>query len=194
METFITSSRKHLIFKNFQKRLIPILFFSHTTKGTQWTHPQTGRKKIVKGDLPTGWERSVDDDGKVLFIDHCNRITTYTDPRLAYATEFQESSQPIRQRFDGSSTALSVLYGVDLRGKLALVTGANTGIGFEVARSLALHGCTVIFACRNMTKAEAAIKKIMQEKENVNCDVLELNLCSLQSVREAAEKFKQKYR
>lgn len=38
-------------------------------------------------------------------------------------------SQPVRQRFDGSSTALAVLHGRDLRGKVALVTGANTGIG-----------------------------------------------------------------
>lgn len=58
-----------------------------------------------------------------------NRTTTYTDPRLAFATEYREISQPVRQRFDGSSTALSVLHGRDLRGKVALVTGANTGIG-----------------------------------------------------------------
>jgi len=38
-------------------------------------------------------------------------------------------SQIIRQRFDGSSTALAVLHGRDLRNKVALITGANTGIG-----------------------------------------------------------------
>lgn len=38
-------------------------------------------------------------------------------------------SQVLRQRFDGSSTALAVLHGRDLRNKVALVTGANTGIG-----------------------------------------------------------------
>lgn len=123
-----------------------------------------------------------------------NRTTTYTDPRLAFATEYREMSQPVRQRFDGSSTALSVLHGRDLRGKLAIVTGANTGIGFETARSLALHGCHVILACRDVKKAEDAIQKIQQERENVTCETLYLDLSSLQSVREAAEKFKQKYR
>ncbi|XP_035739674.1 WW domain-containing oxidoreductase-like [Vespa mandarinia] len=171
-----------------------VYYVNHYTKGTQWTHPRTGRKKIVEGELPSGWEKCISDDGKVLFVDHMNRTTTYTDPRLAFATEYREISQPVRQRFDGSSTALSVLHGRDLRGKLALVTGANTGIGFETARSLALHGCYVILACRNLKTGEEAVKKIRQEKENVNCEVLELDLTLLQSVRNAAEKFKQKYR
>lgn len=67
-------------------------------------------------------------------------------------------------------------------------------LGFETARSLALHGCHVILACRNFKTGEEAVKKIRQEKENVNCEVLELDLTLLQSVRNAAEKFKQKYR
>ncbi|XP_015601890.1 WW domain-containing oxidoreductase [Cephus cinctus] len=171
-----------------------VYYVNHYTKGTQWTHPRTGRKKIVEGELPAGWERCVSEDGKVLFVDHMNRTTTYTDPRLAFATEYREISQPVRQRFDASSTALSVLLGRDLRGKLALITGANTGIGFETARSLALHGCNVILACRDVQKAQEAVKKIQQEKENALCEVLHLNLASLRSVRDAAEKFKQRHR
>ncbi|XP_001606146.2 WW domain-containing oxidoreductase [Nasonia vitripennis] len=171
-----------------------VYYVNHFTKCTQWTHPQTGRKKIVEGELPAGWERCVSSEGQVLFVDHTNRTTTYTDPRLAFATEYRESSQPVRQRFDGTSTALSVLYGRDLRNKVALVTGANTGIGFEAARSLALHGCTVVFACRDLEKAKAAVKKVQQERENVTCDILHLDLCSLHSVQAAAAKFKQKYR
>ncbi|XP_018058915.1 PREDICTED: WW domain-containing oxidoreductase-like isoform X3 [Atta colombica] len=169
-------------------------FITHYTKGTQWTHPRTGRKKIVNGDLPSGWERCISDDGKVLYIDHTNRTTTYTDPRLAFATEYREMSQIIRQRFDGSSTALAVLHGRDLRNKVALITGANTGIGFETARSLALHGCNVILACRDMKKANDAIRRIQQEKDIVNCIALEMDLSSLSSVREAAEQFKQRFK
>ncbi|XP_012274614.1 WW domain-containing oxidoreductase isoform X3 [Orussus abietinus] len=171
-----------------------VYYVNHYTKGTQWTHPRTGRKKIVEGELPSGWDRCVSDDGKILFVDHMNRTTTYTDPRLAFATEYREVSQPVRQRFDGSSTALSVLHGRDLRGKLALITGANTGIGFETARSLALHGCGIVLACRDIKKAEEAAKRIQQEKEHTFCDTLQLDLNSLHSVREAAEKFKQKYK
>ncbi|XP_031833660.1 WW domain-containing oxidoreductase isoform X2 [Nomia melanderi] len=171
-----------------------VYYVNHYTKGTQWTHPRTGRQKIVEGELPTGWEKRVADDGKVLFIDHVSQITTYTDPRLAFAMEYRGVSQPVRQRFDGRSNALAVLYGRDLRDKVAIVTGANTGIGFETARSLALHGCKVILACRDIKKGEEAIQKIQKERENVNCETLELDLSSLHSVKEAAEKFKQKYR
>ncbi|XP_033229250.1 WW domain-containing oxidoreductase isoform X2 [Belonocnema kinseyi] len=170
------------------------MFTSHFTKGTQWTHPRTGRKKLVEGELPNGWEKCVSDNGKVLFVDHAHRTTTYTDPRLAFATEYREMSQPVRQRFDGSSTALAVLHGRDLRGKVALVTGANTGIGFETARSLALHGCRVVLACRDIEKAQKAARKIEAERENVSCDVLHLDLCSLRQVQIAAESFKQKYK
>ncbi|XP_078041246.1 WW domain-containing oxidoreductase isoform X1 [Augochlora pura] len=170
-----------------------VYYVNHYTKGTQWTHPRTGRQKIIEGELPTGWERRVTEDGNVIFVDQTNQITTYTDPRLAFATEYGASSQPVRQRFDGRSTALAVLYGRDLRDKVAIVTGANTGIGFETARSLALHGCKVILACRDVKKGEEAIQKIHKEMDN-SCEILELDLSSLHSVKEAAEKFKQKYK
>lgn len=103
-------------------------------------------------------------------------------------------SQVMRQRFDGSSTALAVLHGRDLRNKVALVTGANAGIGYETARSLALHGCDVVLACRDMEKANEAIKRIQQEKETANCVALKMDLSSLSSVREAAEEFKKKFK
>ena len=63
-------------------------------------------------------------------MDHENKKTTFTDPRLAFAVEDQEGGeQGIRQRFDASSSALQVLHGRDLSGRVALVTGANSGIG-----------------------------------------------------------------
>lgn len=66
--------------------------------------------------------------------------------------------------------------------------------GFETARSLALHGCKVILACRDIKKGEEAVQRIQQERDNVTCETLHLDLSSLYSVKEAAEKFKQKYR
>ncbi|RZC41956.1 WW domain-containing oxidoreductase [Asbolus verrucosus] len=162
-----------------------VFYANHLSKATQWTHPRTGKKKRVSGDLPFGWERCIDkNSGKVIYVDHENRRTTYTDPRLAFAVEEKEHPNDYRQRFDASSTALQVLHGRDLNGKVALITGANTGIGFETARSLAKHGCTVIFGCRNLASAAEAINRIKEEKQvaGENCVSFHLDLASLESV------------
>ncbi|XP_071036544.1 WW domain-containing oxidoreductase isoform X2 [Parasteatoda tepidariorum] len=120
---------------------------------------------------------------------HLNHKTTYTDPRLAFAVEENESPTDIRQRFDASTSALQILHGRDLGGKVAIVTGANCGIGFETARSLAYHGCEVYFACRSKDKAKAAIEQICKERPNSNLHFLPLDLSSLQSVSEFCKKF-----
>ncbi|XP_050511635.1 WW domain-containing oxidoreductase [Diabrotica virgifera virgifera] len=173
-----------------------VFYANHLTKNTQWTHPRTGKKKKVSGDLPFGWQRCVDKNtGKVIYVDHENRRTTYTDPRLAFAVEEKEHVNDYRQRFDASSTALQVLHGRDLNGKTALVTGANAGIGFETARSLAKHGCSVIMACRNLAAAEEAINQIREDKPAAgeNCIAIYLDLTSLSSVVQFANTVKSKY-
>ncbi|ENN71649.1 hypothetical protein D910_09449 [Dendroctonus ponderosae] len=161
-----------------------VYYANHLTKNTQWTHPRTGRKKKVAGTLPFGWERVVSSNGEVVYVNHEDESTTYTDPRLAFAVEEKEHANDYRQRFDASSTALGVLVGRDLSGRIAVITGANSGIGFETARSLAKHGCTVIFACRNLSAAEEAIEKIRtEERLNIadNCVAIHLDLVSLAS-------------
>ncbi|XP_044726700.1 WW domain-containing oxidoreductase-like [Chrysoperla carnea] len=107
----------------------------------------------------------------------------------------EEKQHDLQQKFDGSSTALQILEGKDLSGQVALVTGGNTGIGFETARSLVLHGCKVIFACRNTDAAEAAVKRIAEEKSDAakNCDCIRLNLSSLSEVQSFAEAVIGKY-
>lgn len=52
---------------------------------------------------------------------------------------------------------------VKLTGKVALITGANSGIGFEVAKELAKRGAKVILACRDLSKADVAIKLIEKD-------------------------------
>lgn len=86
-----------------------------------------------------------------------------------------------------------------LDGKLAFITGGNSGIGFETAKSLALQGCEVIILCRNPKKAEDAVNEINQlcqtaaregESERRcqgSCQAFRLDLSDLNSVKECIE-------
>lgn len=165
-----------------------VYYANHHHTATQWTHPRTGRRKKVSDKLPFGWERKILEDNKVVYVDHHNQRTTFTDPRLAFATETGADKTGFRQRFDGSTSALQILHGIDLTGKVAVVTGANSGIGFETARALALHGCTVVFACRNEASANAAISRILKERSAAKCASLHLDLASFSSVKRFAQR------
>ncbi len=79
------------------------------------------------------------------------------------------------------------------KGRIAVVTGANTGLGYETALALAEKEATVVMACRNVTKAEAAKQKILKQVPNATIDILEIDLSKLASVRVAAKNYKAKY-
>jgi NADPH:quinone reductase-like Zn-dependent oxidoreductase len=68
--------------------------------------------------------------------------------------------------------------------KTVIVTGANTGIGYETALELAKRGARVILACRDSHRANAAAEKIRAESGNGNVVVELVDLASLDSVRE----------
>ena len=74
-------------------------------------------------------------------------------------------------------------------GKLAYVTGANSGIGYHAALQLARAGAAVILACRDSTKAEAARNRILVEAPTAQIETAQLDLASLASVRAAAQSF-----
>lgn len=74
-------------------------------------------------------------------------------------------------------------------GRIAIVTGANTGIGYETARMLALRGAKVVLACRNLEKAEAARDRILAEKPPGQVEVAALDLSDLESVARFAQTF-----
>ncbi|XP_073164106.1 WW domain-containing oxidoreductase isoform X13 [Lepidochelys kempii] len=140
-----------------------VYYANHLEEKTQWEHPKSGKRKRIAGDLPYGWEQETDENGQVYFVDHINKRTTYLDPRLAFTVEDNPMKSTTRQRYDGNSTAMEILQGRDLSEKVVIITGANSGIGFETAKSLALHGAYVILACRNMSRANKAVQRILEE-------------------------------
>lgn len=75
----------------------------------------------------------------------------------------------------------------DQSGKTILITGANTGIGFECAKVLACKNARVLIGCRNPDKAESAKRLILSGQPNANISCVTLDLGDLESVRAAAE-------
>jgi NAD(P)-dependent dehydrogenase (short-subunit alcohol dehydrogenase family) len=83
------------------------------------------------------------------------------------------------------------------RGRTAVITGANTGLGFETARVLAARGAQVVLACRNPGQAKEAAARILSSRPHsappADVQVVRLDLASLASVREAAEEIGSAY-
>lgn len=77
-------------------------------------------------------------------------------------------------------------------GKTAVVTGANSGLGFHTSSALAKKGARVIMACRNLEKGEAARQHIVEEGVAAEPEVWKLDLASLESVKKFARTFADK--
>jgi len=75
----------------------------------------------------------------------------------------------------------------DQTGRVAIITGANTGIGFETAAALAAKNARVVLACRNHQKAEDALDRIRARTAEADLRLIPLDLASLDSVRDFAE-------
>uniref|UniRef100_A0A1L8E4V6 Putative dehydrogenase with different specificities related to short-chain alcohol dehydrogenase n=1 Tax=Nyssomyia neivai TaxID=330878 RepID=A0A1L8E4V6_9DIPT len=80
-----------------------------------------------------------------------------------------------------------------LKDRIFVITGANTGLGYETARALVRRHATVIFACRNLDRAQEAITAIRKETENGQMIPMELDLASFDSIRAFATKLKAEY-
>jgi NAD(P)-dependent dehydrogenase (short-subunit alcohol dehydrogenase family) len=75
----------------------------------------------------------------------------------------------------------------DQTGRTALVTGANSGLGFQTSLELARHGARVLMACRNPARAEDALGRLRLAVPNASAELVSLDLSSLDSVERAAE-------
>lgn len=74
-----------------------------------------------------------------------------------------------------------------LDGRVAVVTGANSGLGLEIARAFAAGGARTILACRNRAKAEVAMADILAGRPRGSVEFVELDLADLSSVRRAGD-------
>ena len=75
------------------------------------------------------------------------------------------------------------------KNKVAIVTGANTGLGYETTLALAKKNMAVVMACRNSSKAEAARQKILKQVPDAQLSVMSLDLSLMASVRKFANDF-----
>jgi len=81
----------------------------------------------------------------------------------------------------------------DQTGRTAVITGANTGLGYETARALASHGARVVLAVRNLDKGKAAADLIARRSPGADVTLQELDLTSLDSIRAAAGELRAKH-
>ncbi|MEO2077613.1 MAG: oxidoreductase [Bacillus sp. (in: firmicutes)] len=80
-----------------------------------------------------------------------------------------------------------------LEGKKIIITGANSGIGYEAAKALSKSGAEVVLAVRNEEKGKVAVESIFKEIPHAKVVVMRLDLADLTSVRDFVEEFKKRY-
>ncbi len=81
----------------------------------------------------------------------------------------------------------------DLKNKVAIVTGANSGLGYHTASELARHGAQVVLACRGREKTEAAMNRIKAAAPGAKLEFMALDLADLDSVAAFAKAFKTRH-
>ena len=81
----------------------------------------------------------------------------------------------------------------DLSGKTIIVTGSNSGIGFEAIKHFSAKGAHTILACRNINNGKSAKEQILEEHPNAKIDVMNLDLADLKSIHSFVKKSNEKY-
>ena len=81
----------------------------------------------------------------------------------------------------------------DQQGRLAIVTGANSGLGYEIARVLSEKNAIVIMAVRNMDKGNTAANSIREQHPKADIRVMHLDLANLESIHTFTKEFQKQY-
>jgi len=113
------------------------------------------------------------------------------DAKFKIKDHFKGIAREAALQFSFKSTAEEVAsaWGRGLKGRVAVVTGGNSGIGFETARVLAKQGAKVIVTVRDEKKANEAVAALKKEVPNGDVDAMVCALDSLKSVRAFAANF-----
>ena len=82
---------------------------------------------------------------------------------------------------------------MNLNNKLCVITGANSGIGFETALELSKQGAFIVMVCRNEDKAEAAKQQIQRETHSAGIDIVLCDFSSQDEIRKAAAEISIRY-
>ncbi len=81
----------------------------------------------------------------------------------------------------------------DLTGKVIIVTGGNSGLGYEACKLYTQHKAQVIMASRNLDRCHVAKSKILKRNPNAKIDIIQLDLANLRSIEQFVYNFKKKY-
>ncbi|MHA2102639.1 MAG: oxidoreductase [Candidatus Hodarchaeales archaeon] len=81
----------------------------------------------------------------------------------------------------------------DLHGKIVIVSGANSGTGFEVSKEMSKKGAHIVMACRSESRGQVALEKIQKEYPSVSLELMILDLSSLSSIKQFSEDYNAKY-
>jgi NAD(P)-dependent dehydrogenase (short-subunit alcohol dehydrogenase family) len=95
--------------------------------------------------------------------------------------------------FGATSTTDDVISGISLAGKLAVVTGASSGLGVETARVLSAAGATVLLVARNQEQLQAVAADLRAQQPTAELHAQSMDLADLDSVREAAAQILKRY-
>src|SRR4051794_34430196 len=141
---------------------------------------------------PSGTGSAVAVAGAASATAHPARARGRASPRATNTSLSPEA----RSRHSGSVAAMAGWDASDIpdqSGRVAVVTGANSGLGLVAARELARHGALVVLACRNMEKGRAAQAEVAAVASGPDPELEELDLASLDSVRAFAKRFGAKH-